>query len=217
MQGTDLPALRHRARISQAELARRVGVHPSALCNWEKGVKPLPQGREHQLLAAISAYTPPRPGEWFWSRVDARGDDTCWPWLGGRWKHGGYGYLRHGGKALTASRVAWELTNGPIPKGLWVLHSCDNPPCCNPGHLFLGDAQSNVDDMLAKRRGGQARAGLKKRGEANGQAKLTEAEVRRLRHEAAGGETQGAIAARYGVSRGLVSMIVNRRYWSHVT
>src|SRR5690348_16844605 len=79
---------------------------------------------------------PSPPANLFWSRVDRRSPGECWVWTRGRLK-AGYGQLTVGGKCRTAHRIAWELTNGPIPDGLSVLHRCDNPPCCNPAHLFL--------------------------------------------------------------------------------
>jgi hypothetical protein len=88
----------------------------------------------------------------FWARVDrTTTPDGCWPWTGGA---GGFGYgrLRLGKKKVMTHRVAWELTNGPIPEGILVLHDCDNPPCCRPDHLFLGDHAANVADRHAKGR-----------------------------------------------------------------
>jgi hypothetical protein len=85
-------------------------------------------------------------------RVDrSAGPDACWPWQGGR-KVKGYGRLMRDYKDLQSHRVAWEETFGPIPDGLQVLHHCDNPPCCNPAHLFLGTPGDNVRDMVAKGR-----------------------------------------------------------------
>lgn len=79
--------------------------------------------------------------------------DDCWVYVGPT-KQGGYGRFSYGcgGKKKLAHRVAWELANGPIPDGLLVCHSCDNPPCCNPKHLFLGTHQDNKDDAVAKDR-----------------------------------------------------------------
>lgn len=89
------------------------------------------------------------------ARVDKRaGPDKCWPWVGGSLNEG-YGCIRLGsshGRIVLAHRAAWAIANGPIPDGLFVLHHCDNPPCCNPAHLFLGTHQDNMDDMVAKGR-----------------------------------------------------------------
>lgn len=84
----------------------------------------------------------------FWSRVDNTGE--CWLWTGSQ--RDGYGRLLFQGRFKLAHRVAWELTNGPIPDGLYVCHTCDNPPCVRPAHLFVGSQQDNLNDMVAKGR-----------------------------------------------------------------
>jgi hypothetical protein len=89
--------------------------------------------------------------EQFWERVDVRGGNECWEWKRGK-KGGGYGNARWKGHDAYAHRVVWELTNGLIPDGLLVLHACDNPPCCNPSHLFLGTAKDNILDAMRKGR-----------------------------------------------------------------
>lgn len=112
------------------------------------------------------------------------GVTACWPWIGSRKKRHGYGVVTvkgHDGKwkAMGAHRAAWEVTNGPIPKGLCVLHTCDNPPCVNPSHLKLGTVQENNADKVLK--GRQARGDSHgsrtcpdrvPRGERNGSAKM---------------------------------------------
>lgn len=105
--------------------------------------------------------------ERFWSKVDRRCQGECWNWLAGR-NSGGYGVFIVRGKNQKAHRVAWELTNGPLPPkngrwhGICACHRCDNRLCCNPNHLFLGTQQDNMLDCVGKGRhagaGGHPRA-----------------------------------------------------------
>lgn len=156
----------------------------------------------------------------FWSKVDrSAGDGVCWPWIGSVGS-GGYGQVRVGGVLLKAHRRAWALANGePVGAGVVVLHTCDNPACCNPAHLKRGTQQENIADMKAK---GRARSGpdhiwsrnrRRAKGEANGNAKLTAADVRGIR---ASSGNKRAIAARYGVSDVLIGKVIRREVWTHI-
>ncbi len=90
----------------------------------------------------------------FWSRVDrSGGSKACWPWRGS--SGGDYGqFLAPDGSAHKAHRLAYELTHGStIMPGLLACHHCDNPPCCNPAHIFIGTRQDNARDMHRKGRG----------------------------------------------------------------
>lgn len=106
-----------------------------------------------------------------------------------------------------AQRVAWMLTCGPIPDGLHVLHRCDNPPCVNPDHLFLGTNADNVADKVAKGRSHAPQP--KKRGEGHPQAKLTLEQVQVIR-----GSTE--MANRYGVCPATICNIRKGKIWRHV-
>ncbi len=111
---------------------------------------------------------------------------------------------------MPAHRVAWVVWRGPIPDGLWVLHTCDNPPCCNPAHLFLGTRADNIADMVAK---GRADRTKKHKGEQCHQARLTADDVRCIR---ASRESNIVLSRRYGVSPSNISMVRLRRTWAHV-
>lgn len=91
---------------------------------------------------------PRRLEDLFWARVVRADDAGCWGWVGSRTPFG-YGQMRartHAPHPLLAHRVSWELHHGPIPEGGHVLHHCDNPPCSNPAHLYLGDQRANNAD-----------------------------------------------------------------------
>ena len=127
----------------------------------------------------------------------------CWEWRGARGVLG-YGQLAVGGsRPETASRVAYEAWVGPIGPGMAVCHRCDNPPCINPEHLFLGERAVNNSDMRAKNRHAH--------GETSPSAKLTDAQVTEIRERyAAGAVLQRELAAEFGVCCPTISMIINR-------
>lgn len=144
----------------------------------------------------------------FWDHVMKT--ESCWLWTGAT-TPAGYGVGSIGRRYIRAHRLAWILFNGPIPQGKFVCHSCDNPRCVNPDHLFLGDPADNTHDMRAKGRQ------FNPLGERSHFAKLTEADVRAIRSEYATKRTPMRIlAARYQVSRATISDIVRLRSWRHL-
>lgn len=139
--------------------------------------------------------------------TDKRGPDDCWEWTRGKTK--GYGVVSVGnGKHMSAHVAAWERANNrKLPQGMVILHTCDNPGCCNPNHLRLGTHADNVQDKVNK--------GRQLRGEQVPTSKLTRAQVDEIRARyAAGGVQQKELGAQYGVSQPSVSVIVNKRIWN---
>ena len=126
----------------------------------------------------------------------------CWLWTAHCSK---LGYAKLGGKL--GSRVSWALNRGALPEEMDVLHSCDNPYCVNPDHLFLGTHQDNMSDMKKK---GRAKT---KHGADHGLAKLTDDHVRAIRSSL---ERNVWWAKRLGVSETLISLVRRRRIWRHV-
>jgi hypothetical protein len=146
----------------------------------------------------------------FWDRVAMGGPDECWEWQGTRTRNG-YGQIGINGKIIYTHRLAYTLSVGD-PAGLIVCHHCDNPPCCNPAHLYGGTRAMNSHDMVVR---GRCRSrGLP--GDTNGAAKLKESDVIDIRKQAADGVPQRTIAAQYGVHQSMVYLIAKRKKWQHI-
>lgn len=137
----------------------------------------------------------------------------CWLWAGYR-NPKGYGVLGIGRATYLAHRASYEEYVEIIPEGLNVLHRCDNPPCINPRHLFLGTQKDNVDDMDAKGR----RVIPTKFGQSHGNSRLTDAAVERIAVDLVMGVLpQKKISKKHGLSQQHVSDINRGNIWSHVT
>lgn len=161
--------------------------------------------------------------ERFWQKVDIRGPDDCWEWKAGR-DNGDYGMFWYKNRTIHAQRVAWWLTHGDFPSETMTLHTCDNRPCCNPGHLFQGTNLDNHRDMCRKgrnargeRHGSRTKPEKWHRGEQVHGAKLTEAAVRSIRSEyAAGGVTLHQLARKWQVRHTAIWEVVRRISWLHI-
>jgi hypothetical protein len=148
--------------------------------------------------------------ERFWPKVDrSGGPDACWTWTAGRDDYGYGWFYTTDGKRRRSHIVSFEMVHGPVPRGLLVCHSCDNPPCVNPTHLWLGTYQDNLRDAAHK---GRCR-NLPKPGEENPAAKLKSSQVIEIRKRLKAGERLVVLAEEYGVSKSLISAIKNRHNW----
>jgi hypothetical protein len=158
-------------------------------------------GKHHFPWGFTESAESQRYVRYFWAQVDQSGGPlACWPWVGqGGHDSAGYGQARFIGWTRKVHREAYRLTHPDFDPELDVLHTCDNPPCCNPRHLFAGTALDNLRDAAAKGR--------------LGKKPLTWPKVRAIRAESAAGASQGTLSRRYGVSQAMVSYIVNNLQW----
>lgn len=135
--------------------------------------------------------------------------DGCWVWTGSK-NVLGYGFIRVGTHNVRAHRASYTAFKGEIPEGLYVCHTCDNPQCINPDHLFAGTPAENTTDMIAK---GRKRLGPPLRGERHPRCKLTIDQAREIK-SAKG--TARELAAKYGVSHALIVGIRNGTNWRYI-
>lgn len=131
-------------------------------------------------------------------------ENGCWNWNGKTTQHGGYGRFWTGERTVRAHRWSYESVNGPLGESV-CRHKCDNPKCVNPAHLLPGTQADNIADAKAR--------GRLQRGERQGGAKLTEADVRLIRESP---DKLTEIAAKFGIGVSTASQIRNRHRWGHV-
>lgn len=134
----------------------------------------------------------------FWSHVDK--SSGCWTWTGAKTRNG-YGRFNTIPHIDYAHRVSWTIAYGEIPTAMFVCHSCDNPSCVNPEHLFIGTQSDNMRDMAIKCR--------------SHFTKLTHPEVSQIRKLRGGGLTTVEIARRFNVCSSLITQIAKRRIWKN--
>jgi hypothetical protein len=169
-------------------------------------------GGKHCSLACRVVDTERRFPGLFWSHVKQGTPDECWPWTASM--KSGYGQVRKGTKTLWAHRVAYELTYGPLPKGLCTLHRCDNRPCCNPLHLWSGTKADNTADMISK---GRSRFSKNPNGPRRPCHKLEPSDVLAIRARYTQGNiTQQVLADEYGVAIMTINHVILRRTWKHL-
>ena len=146
----------------------------------------------------------------FWEKVDKSNKDGCWLWTANT-KHSGYGQF-HGAKGpMSASRYAYLSVNGPLLEGELVMHTCDNPPCCNPAHLKKGSYYDNSLDMIQK--GRDRKRGP--RGERSSKSKLTASQVIEIRSRYPA-ERITKLGPIFGVSPNSIWRIITRQSWDHL-
>lgn len=138
----------------------------------------------------------------FWSKVKLAKGDACWEWQAFCYPSG-HGQFHLNGKDMSAARALWIFEHGELQKDQYVCHTCDNPRCVRPDHLYLGNHQTNMTDVIVRKR---------RSGERHPFAKLNWVTARKIRSEL-GHRSVKEIAAAYGVSRQLITHISHNRCW----
>lgn len=158
----------------------------------------------------------------FWAKVNKDGPivraelGPCWIWTASTQAYG-HGQLRIDGRSIFAHRISWEVANlQSIPQGMCGCHKCDNPPCVNPDHIFIGTHTDNMQDAWRKGRSGpKLHPERMKRGEQNGAAKLKESDVMFIKVAARKGN-YSSLGREFGVNHSTIMKIATGRYWKHV-
>ena len=146
----------------------------------------------------------------FWTKVDIIEPNKCWLWKAGKDEEG-YGRISVNGKARSAHRTSYELTYGLIELGKLVLHTCDNPSCVNPKHLYLGTDADNTRDKVNKKRHKWMS------GEKNGKSKLTKKLVLELRQKHFSFKISTCeLARQYNFSQSAIYKAIYKKTWKDV-
>jgi len=175
--------------------------------------------------------------ERFWKTVEVSESSACWVWKG-RKTPSNYGLFGVNGRDYRANRIALLLSTGELDEELFAIHSCDNPPCCNPAHIRAGTHMDNMRDKCArsrcpsgashhfhlhpervargKRSGKYTKPEKTPRGESHGCSKLTELQVIEIRQRSDAGEKGRYLAGCFNVTEGTISEVVLRKTWTHI-
>jgi hypothetical protein len=149
----------------------------------------------------------------FWNLVDIGKETECWNWMGKKTR-GGYGRfllnVSQNFREVYASRVAYKIAHKNLPNTHFVCHTCDNPTCCNPAHLYLGTYTDNCNDKMIRHRHNCGR------GETQGSSKLKEYQVLEIRKRVENGETQRSLCKEYNIDDATINHVVKRRSWKHI-
>lgn len=145
----------------------------------------------------------------FHEKWEVSKDSECWEWTAAKMGNG-YGFIKipHTRDHISAHRLSYSIHKEAIPAGMMVCHTCDNPGCVNPSHLFLGTAKDNLQDMKRK--------GRHLFGERNNQSKLTDEKVRRIHCLLKEGISTAKIAAKLGVAQSTIWKIGKGHRWGHI-
>lgn len=155
-----------------------------------------PENKIDQLRDLLDKYT-------------IKNENACWGWKGPLYPNG-YAQAVFMQRALNASRASWFIHHGLIKNNEWVLHKCDNPPCTNPDHLFLGTCKDNVQDMIRKGRK------VVRKGSKVHFARINEEKAKEIKQLLKDKFTLKYISEKFGIHISAVSAIKNNRTWKHV-
>lgn len=159
--------------------------------------------------------------ERFWSHVDKKSESECWVWKKSLCQRG-YGKFQVGGKTIKANRFSMVASGIEIPENMCACHSCDNPPCCNPNHLWVGSSADNQRDRAAKGRSSKGERNPSKthpelfRGENNHAHQLTSEAVSWLRENPPTGKNMNSEALKYSVSPSALRAAIVGSTWRHL-
>ena len=163
--------------------------------------------------------------ERFWSKIDVRGENECWPWIAKAKSQAGYGVLKHkSGRNIIASRLSCNIAHGEPPHPTAKsLHSCDNPPCCNPNHLRWGTQKENVSDMVERQRASKPpvnfpgrHTGKMPKGAALHNQSLTEDQAREIFRLHMSNHNVSQISEKTGITKHVVADVCRGRSWRHL-